>query len=844
METFYQKLQKLSHDGQRQAVALQALYKTKYSEYFHIPIEEITSLDTADTYFHTQVGSTRICVIAEAKLRDTDANLKSVPYMTKVLAQLVTYIHKFVYSAEDEVPNVGILEDDTYMVVFPISKIYKYAVDDTIEFGTPCKAYTNKKLMDALGADEQLQGLRVFNMQNENFGDVFVYIAECAAGQTMKSKANEQSIVNIFNAYKDMILDCPSILKNNNDIVSTFLGIITDSENYYQHPSSKNLLITPRGKVPINAAKYNNFVSNVHIDYSPSEKDLFISIRDRLVEDMERRRKGEFYTPLEFVNLAHDMASESFGDNWKDSVVWDCCCGTKNLTRDYKFKELYCSTLEQGELDSSSRYNREAVSFKFDFLDGDRTELVQKAPGLVTALRENKPIIFFINPPYGTAGNGVGKEHKTGINKRTEKTDEEFESLFNFKCENIYGQFLQRIMFYKRTYHLSNVKIVLYSPALFITGPKWKRFRNEFFKDFKFVKGAQFNAGEFADVSAKWSIVITLWESGEEKGGIFDVPNYTHGNNFKLESLSTTKLYSIDNDKMVKASDWVKKYTKQKFNYDAPSFSSGLLQKNKSSSCGICSNGFGYFCCDTNNIRGGIKGTALFTSVFSHGHGCSIIKENFEKTLTYFSVRKIIDATPENEKSEYLAPDEDSPEYEDFKNDAVIFSLFNTSSNQTSLRNIYYEHDKNVAPLKDSQTIIMKDDNLWDIKNNFFWMNREEIKALANQYHVDSAYGEASSDFDRFTYLWIKDHYKSLSPSARSVLDAANDIVRSTFQYRNEFDTKHPEYQIKNWDCGWYQIKALAKEYAPEALDSFNELYRKFKAELVPQVYGVGFLLH
>src|SRR5574344_1671389 len=763
METFYQKLQKLSHDGQSKEVDLQALYKTKYSEYFHIPIEEITSLDNADTYFHTQVGSTRICVIAEAKLRDTDANLKSVPYMTKVLAQLVTYIHKFVYSAEDEVPNVGILEDDTYMVVFAISKIYKYAVDDTIEFGTPCKAYTNKKLMDALGADEQLQGLRVFNMQNENFGDVFVYIAECAAGQTMKSKANEQSIVNLFNAYKDMILDCPSILKNSNDIVSTFLGIITDSENYYQHPSSKNLLITPRGKVPINAAKYNNFVSNVHIDYSPSEKDLFISIRDRLVEDMERRRKGEFYTPLEFVNLAHDMASESFGDNWKDSVVWDCCCGTKNLTRDYKFKELYCSTLEQGELDSSSRYNREAVSFKFDFLDGDRTELVQKAPGLVTALRENKPIIFFINPPYGTAGNGVGKEHKTGINKRTEKTDEEFESLFNFKCENIYGQFLQRIMFYKRTYHLSNVKIILFLFFLFLCGNSWSEFRNEFLKDFNYINGCQFNAGYFSDASCVWSVGLTLWESGENKNNNFKLTNIKE-ENFKLFKNGETLLYPSKNNHE-KANDWVKKYTKQKFNYDAPSFSSVLLQKNKSSSCGICSNGFGYFCCDTNSIRGGTRGTALFTSVFSHGHGCSIIKENFEKTLTYFSVRKIVDATPENENSEYLSPDEKSPEYEDFKNDAVVFSLFNTSSNQTSLRNIYYEPSKDVAPLKDSQTIIMKDDNLWDIKNNFFWMNREEIKALADQYHVDSAYGEASSDFDRFTYLWIKDHYKSLSPS-------------------------------------------------------------------------------
>jgi len=28
-------------------------------------------------------------------------------------------------------------------------------------------------------------------------------------------------------------------------------------------------------------------------------------------------------------------------------------------------------------------------------------------------------------------------------------------------------------------------------------------------------------------------------------------------------------------------------------------------------------------------------------------------------------------------------------------------------------------------------------------------------------------------------------------------------------QFRALFDQEHPEYQILNWDCGWYQIKGL-----------------------------------
>ena len=127
----------------------------------------------------------------------------------------------------------------------------------------------------------------------------------------------------------------------------------------------------------------------------------FTEISDRLIEDTNRRNKGEFYTPTLFVDYAHKMISEALGDNWKDEyVVWDNCCGTKNLTRDYRFKELYCSTLENAELDISSRYNPEATSFQYDFLN-DPLEKLPK--GLLEAFEQNKKIVFLLNPPYAGA---------------------------------------------------------------------------------------------------------------------------------------------------------------------------------------------------------------------------------------------------------------------------------------------------------------------------------------------------------------------------------------------------------------------------------------------------------
>lgn len=71
------------------------------------------------------------------------------------------------------------------------------------------------------------------------------------------------------------------------------------------------------------------------------------------MDDDIKRRQGVFYTPVIWVNEAHKMISESFGDDWKEKyVVWDPAAGTANLTRDYKFKELYISTLNQSDIDT------------------------------------------------------------------------------------------------------------------------------------------------------------------------------------------------------------------------------------------------------------------------------------------------------------------------------------------------------------------------------------------------------------------------------------------------------------------------------------------------------------
>ena len=41
---------------------------------------------------------------------------------------------------------------------------------------------------------------------------------------------------------------------------------------------------------------------------------------------------------------------------------------------------------------------------------------------------------------------------------------------------------------------------------------------------------------------------------------------------------------------------------------------------------------------------------------------------------------------------------------------------------------------------------------------------------------------------------------------------------------------------------GWYQIKGMLKEYFPNELKEFNELYKALADKMRPMVYELGFL--
>lgn len=749
-----------------------------------------------------------------------DEDFQSKAMRAKVIAQVLFYMKRFELNGMI-LPNVAMVGDINECFVFHTNDIIPY-LDEDIDWSTaPSQAHINNpELVMKLAQDENINPFVFVVDENFSFKDVADKIYDLSANIQRYVHVTEHNIATIFEYFTNRVITNKKKVSAN-DLVAVFMGVITKNENYYKHPMKKNVLVTPLGDVKINGEGYDAFFSYFNRNYTPQEKMRFTEISDRLIEDTNRRNKGEFYTPTLFVDYAHDMISKQFGEDWKEKyVVWDNSAGSKNLTRDYYFNELYSSTLEQAELDISKHYNKEALSFQFDFLNDPLTKLPN---GLLEAFEQNKPIIFFMNPPYASASNLKGGEKGKGKGATATMISEEMvANKLGNASNNLYAQFIYRIMMIKHKYNLTNCHIAMFCKPLFLSGSAFKSFRNVYLKDFKYSNGILFQASEFADVSANWGINFTIWNCGETDNK--DAFNHTLVSNIDGEIIGdkTIEIYNLDN--LASGKNWIKEPIKGIKVVEKPTLSSGLTVKvGPNTKTKIAEDAMGCYYNVANDVLHNSTFVTLYSSAdSSNANGLSILPQNFERVMAMFASRKLVECVWYNADKQYLAPNMEHPKYQEFINDSIVYSLFSAFSQQSSLRQVEYKG------------------KLWDIKNEFFWMSREEMMSLANENGNDHCYQDANVSSDRYVYKLLQGI--TLSDEAQAVLDKACELVRKTFKYRMMFDEDNENYQICNWDCGWYQIKALAKEYAKEDLEEFKVLYKKLADKMLPMVYEVGFL--
>ena len=780
---------------------------------FYFPKAAITHPYACDGLLETDVSGKLLKLVIEYKL---DEKLSDRASRARVLAQVLFYLKRF----EDDgspLPNVCMVADRNECFVMRTGPLVKRLSEKWPWELAPSSAGTLSGLVLEIAEDDEVNPF-VFEMSDGmDFGQVAEKIRDCAGDVPRYVKLTEKNFRNVYRYFREKVLKDKKATSS--QAAAAFVGVAVDPENFYRHPAKKNTLVVPGGQMAIDGRAFDAFFSHFERKYSPAERTKFTEIADRLIDDEERRRHGDFFTPTEFVDLAHSMITEWLGPDWREKyVVWDPAAGTLNLTRDYRFGELYCSTLKQEELDMADKYNREAVKFQFDFLNDPYEKLPE---GLRKAIEGNSDILVFMNPPYATACDWDStSSNKAGVASNSNTADEMRRNGFGGCSEALHGQFLYRLMQLKKRFSLTSLKLAFFCNPVFLTGPKYAKFRKEWNSLFRIHDGILFQASWFDACSDKWGITFNLWEDGFYAG-----TEYPHRLVSKDQetlgpfvSGETKTLYSTDG--RTPLSTWVREPVKGLKTCDLPNVSSGITVKDSDTVRGSGVRGeVGYLYFNSNSVQKNAQSVGMFSTPLSAGNGLPVTPANFDRCVQGFSVRKLIDHNWINDKDEYMAPSMEDPE---FVNDSLVYSLFHSASQQSSLRNVEY-HGKR-----------------WDIPNEFFWIPRDRMMELADEHGNDECYNDARTSKDRYVAGLVKS--RTFSAEAKAVLDMATLLVEESFGFRPLFDESHPEYQVSNWDAGWYQVKAVLKEHLPERLAAFRELYGKLADKMRPKVYELGFL--
>jgi hypothetical protein len=756
-----------------------------------------------------------------------DENFKDRTNIIRVLIQALYYLKMF-EKFGDDLPHVVLIGDINECFCLHSNNLITYLAHDIDWSIAPSSAANkNPELLREMYNDEEITPY-IFNVDEHfNFTTVIEKAIDLSKDIVNFVRITEKNINRVFDEFINTVLYSSKLTKQNaNELVNIFISVIVNPADNYIHPKRPQTLVTKDlGSVRVHNDKFKAFFRHFQREYSPREKDWLVAICDRLIEDTSRRFRGEFFTPTEWVEEAHRMIETEFGEDWKEKyVVWDPACGTCNLTRDYKFKELYASTINEEDIGIANQrgYNSEAVKFQFDFLNDPDEKFPE---GLKKALEEKKPMIVFMNPPYGTATESAldpNVKRKTGIGKN--KVNEAMlQAGLKRASDQLYAQFLFRVNLIRDMYNLVDINFTVFLKPLFMSGMYFNSFRNMFLTKFEFRNSMLFNAAHFSNTSNAWGISFSIWRTGITE----NKTDFAHtvkdlDENCKVTEIQQKIIYNADNKEAL--SDWVRKEIRGIKPIDEPKLKGPLSVVNNKRLGRRQFDSIGFMQSNSNQVQCNARLVGLYSSTFSaENTGFPVTKRNFHKGISAFCARKSITQNWINDKDEYMAPNTEHPDYKQWNNDCLIYSLFNNSSNQSSLRDIDYKDKK------------------WDIINEWFWMSVEDMRELAEEYKFDELYSDCRNFAgERFIYKKLPE--TELSDDAGLVYNKAVELVKESFKYREILHREHPEYHLDTWDAGWYQIKKILKQFMLDDLKEFRKLYKEFEDRMREGVYKFGFL--
>lgn len=793
-------------------------------------------------------SKTPVRVLLEAKF---GADFKKATSRSSVLAQALFYCKRFEEQGDD-LPNVIFIGDEEYCFAVPMSSLKSF-LEAEVDWS---RAPSNPDPSLEVNVDTHLES--TLGVDGEHLKQLCEGLASACL---QKVKPSPQNISAMYQYWVDQIfLEGHSYTPV--EMTDIFFGCVFYSEideHYVQeHRVKKNTIMMSGKEYNINVSAMRGFFQRRERGLSKKDVDELVSMRDRIIEDDTRRRQGAFYTPTLWVAEAHKEMEKELGEDWRDEcVVWDCCSGTGNITRDYDFQNLILSTAEKPDVDVIKRecYNEGAFVFQYDFLnpedespfftgDSDNVLPLKVKKMLKKAAEEDKRIVFLINPPYAEDGVAGAKGNtRKGVASNT-LVNSEMPKLGRANRQ-LYAQFLYQCEKVSRDYGFDKKTIGIFCPSIFMSSGSFSKFREWWYAKYSYKSGFLFQASHFADVKGSWGISFTLWSEG----------NTALESNLPLLLKDTCQAekVSVIGDKNLyspsasSASSWVSALSPASSNIDTPKFSSGLkVKESVSNDKGIDQDALGVMCNMGNSLMKSATDVYFISGKPSHKGCCNfplVEGEGWRRAISLFSARKLVSSNWVNQKDEYLIPDVSKEGYEDWVDDCHVYALLHSSNNIVSMRSLDYKSKK------------------WDIYNHFFWMSRAEAMELygeskeAKSLYRDArnnpiSYNKSSGQVKEwrrsgdpyFSHILPK---LTLSSLSREILSDLQKLFIETIPYRSQIThEKGLDLHLGSWDAGIYQLNKIWKQLPilNKKWEALKVKHRQLGKNLEHGVYTFGFL--
>ena len=798
--SLYQTLQKASSEEDVKDAYIKALGLKEYQK-------NLVDIQTKEIWF-------------EAK---QNAKLSSYAMFTQLMHYVQDALNKGQY-----VPPFLCVIDTQKAAIMKSEDVIPFLEKKTIKWGKSASSYTQ----EALNAISAHIGTHFVSFKIETHEEEFINTVKNAIkkGDIIRTSITPDNLKQVFDKWVVMIGREITDVKDEDYALLFFADIMHDgtvsthdnlpAELLHQNGSPVFMM---NGKIYKlgNKEGYRQSWAIYHKPPKAEHRNYLLERRDSLIPLDERSFKGAYYTPLNVVDKAYDKLAVTLGENWqKNYIVWDMCCGVGNLqVKHSNPRNIYMSTLDSADIDvmRATKTCVAAQRFQYDYLNDDITDdgqidynLTNKVPdGLRQAIADGKKILVLINPPYAEAtnsnniSNGVDTTTKEGVSK-TKFAITAMEK-YGKASNELYIQFVARIAL-----EIPNATIAMFSTLKYVISPTSEIFRQNWSANY--LGGFVVHSKSFDGLKGNFPIGFIIWKTSILENKKYNISEILTEVLDKDSNPIGMKTFSIvPTEKLL--SSWIKRTRTNSQNVIplkntiSPATATKDLRGTKWSDGAI-----GYFFCGGNDYQTANQQTVIFSSGYSSARGFYINTENLWQVGVVFSARRLLKPTWLNDRDQFLIPTE--PLTDEFKNDCLIWMLFN-GSNLTASANDLEWNDKK-----------------WSIVNHFIPFTEEEVGS-PDRFESD------------FMVEYLKD--KKLSKEAKAVLEQGKSLWQAYFQH-TDVRTVRDELKLNRPDVGWYQIRnALKKrnesgDFVPVSFKPFEEKYKVLSEKLQPLVYELGFL--